>query len=589
MQNTLPVGTILRNQYLVQKLLRKGARSAVYLVSSVSLAADPHGNRYVSTRLILQEVIIPERRLLHHIDFETVSLKELDHEALPHIYDVFTSNQYNRLYLLTEYIEGSNLEQVRLQEPDKLLPLSQVMNVMAPILDAVSYLHSRHPPIVHQNIRPTSIILSEANDRTVLGSFGVGKQYNLGSLAVPVRRSVRGYEAPEQYSGAISTRTDIYGLGATFYTLLTGSVPTGALQRERLLASEHLDPLHPVDQLVPAISARVATAIQRAMSLDGNARFPTVAQFAQALKAEPVPQPPEPVTTGSTWQDQQAPPPHVEPVDAEAHKPRMPLEVPAAAPLSPVLPGRAAETPPSLPVAEPAPALNADTMVQRTTEPANASSASGHAPPEEVRSPVGVALRKPARALRSRKPGKLLLTLVALFVTLLASLGVGTSLWFYIAGHHHPVPSSAPQLGRTPPHPAVNPYPTIMPTPVSTLPLYPKLTGIYSGTLHDIPTSLTTNISLTGIQQQWGGISGYFGGMPTSGLFNGIPENGPFEGTITIAKQIQFTVASDTGQATISFDGEMQSGGIIVGTYCSLGVVTGKCSDYGLWSVSPGQ
>ena len=210
MQNTLPVGTILRNQYLVQKLLRKGARSAVYLVSSVSLVADPRGNRYVSTRLILQEVIIPERRLLHHIDFETVSLKELDHEALPHIYDVFTSNKYNRLYLLTEYIEGSNLEQLRLQEPDKVLPLSQVMNVMAPILDAVSYLHSRHPPIIHQNIRPTSIILSEANERTVLGSFGVGKQYNLGSLAVPVRRSVRGYEAPEQYSGAISTRTDIY-------------------------------------------------------------------------------------------------------------------------------------------------------------------------------------------------------------------------------------------------------------------------------------------------------------------------------------------------------------------------------------------
>src|SRR5260370_42483247 len=109
----------------------------------------------------------------------------------------------------------------------------------------------------------------------------------------------------------------------------------------------------------------------------------------------------------------------------------------------------------------------------------------------------------------------------------------------------------------------------IMPTPVS---IYPKLTGIYSGTLHDIPTSLTTNISLTGIQQQWGGISGYFGGRPTSGLFNGIPENGPFEGTITIAKQIQFTVASDTGRATISFDGEMQSGGIFVITYCSLGV-----------------
>ena len=226
-------------------------------------------------------------------------------------------------------------------------------------------------------------------------------------------------------------------------------------------------------------------------------------------------------------------------------------------------------------------------MVQRTTEPANASSHLGHAPPEEVRGPGGVALRKPARALRSRKPGKLLLTLVALFVTLLASLGVGTSLWFYTAGHHHPVPSSAPQSGRTPPHPAAKP--TITPTPVSTLPIYPKLAGIYSGTLHDIPAGLTTNISLVGIQQQWGSISGYFGGMPTSGLFNGIPKTGPFEGTITVAKQIQFTVASNTGQAAFSFDGEMQPGGIIVGTYCSLVVVAGECSDYGLWSVSPGQ
>jgi len=77
--------------------------------------------------------------------------------------------------------------------------------------------------------------------------------------------------------------------------------------------------------------------------------------------------------------------------------------------------------------------------------------------------------------------------------------------------------------------------------------------------------------------------------MPPSSLFNGIPENGLFEGTITIAKQIQFTVASDTGQAAFSFDGEMQPGGIIAGTYCSLGVVTGECSDYGLWSVAPGQ
>ena len=78
MQNTLPVGTILRNQYLVQKLLGKGACSTVYLVNDVSPVEDPRGKRYISTRLILQEVSIPDRRLSHQIDFETGSLKEIE-------------------------------------------------------------------------------------------------------------------------------------------------------------------------------------------------------------------------------------------------------------------------------------------------------------------------------------------------------------------------------------------------------------------------------------------------------------------------------------------------------------------------------
>jgi hypothetical protein len=47
-------------------------------------------------------------------------------------------------------------------------------------------------------------------------------------------------------------------------------------------------------------------------------------------------------------------------------------------------------------------------------------------------------------------------------------------------------------------------------------------------------------------------------------------------------------VTSNTGQATFSFDGTIQPDGTLAGTYCSLEVATGRCSDYGLWSVSPG-
>src|SRR5258707_8629127 len=219
--------------------------------------------------------------------------------------------------MLMDYVEGPNLDKLRTQQPGRRLPLSQVMTIMVPILGAVSHLHSQQPPIIHQNIKPDSIIISQAGNKPVLFNFRVGKQYNLSSQYAPIRGSTINYEAPKQYDGKISTRTDIYGLGATLYTLLTGIVPAGALHRKRLIESENVDPIKPVDQLVPAIPAHVAEAIQQAMSLNGSDRFSTAEQFTQALKSEFVQQPPEPVTVGSARQYQQAPPPRVEPADVE--------------------------------------------------------------------------------------------------------------------------------------------------------------------------------------------------------------------------------------------------------------------------------
>src|SRR5438270_281214 len=100
-------------------------------------------------------------------------------------------------------------------------------------------------------------------------------------------RSLTSYEAPEQYSEEPSTRTDIYGLGATFYTLLTGIIPLDALSRKIQLESKGSDPLQPVNKVVPNISLPVTESIHRAMSLSSNDRFSTIEQFAQALQVDP--------------------------------------------------------------------------------------------------------------------------------------------------------------------------------------------------------------------------------------------------------------------------------------------------------------
>jgi serine/threonine protein kinase len=528
MQNTHPIGTILRNQYLVQELLSKGAFSAVYLVNSVKLVEDPRGKRYISTRFALKEVVIPSRNLRHHINIETIALIGIDHEGLPHIYDVFNISKYNRLYILMDNIEGPDLEKVRLQQPGRHLPLAQVMTIMAPILGAVSYLHSQQPSIIHQNIEPTSIMISQADNKPVLVDFGVGKQYNLSSQDVTVRGPMIGYEAPEQYGGEICTRTDIYGLGATLYTLLTGIVPADALHRKRLIESENIDPLKPVNHLIPAIPEHVAEAIQRAMSLDSNDRFPTVEQFAQVLRAESVQRPPDPITLDSARQDQQAPPPHVEPAFAEEQKPVIPIGEQAVTPPSPDLPGRIAKTP--------------------------------------TPQPVTVPLRAPT----TRKRAALLLIALALIV----SIDIGTGLLLFAKGHHNST-LAMPTVAAL--------HETALPTtPASTEASTPSsivaLVESYNGTIFDLSLNMTTEMSLTQIQQSSGNISGYF---------TGLYKNGLFKGSVNAAKHIQFLVIGSTGLAIISFDGGVQFDGHIAGSFCSLNPAEQCDGTYGVWSAAP--
>ncbi len=126
-------------------------------------------------------------------------------------------------------------------------------------------------------------------------------------------------------------------------------------------------------------------------------------------------------------------------------------------------------------------------------------------------------------------------------------------------------------------HVTLSSCPTSQVTPTSKT----ALVSAYTGTIHDIPTNLTTKMSLIRVQQSGGNMSGYLT------LGSGLQGSEPFKGTIT-TKQIQFTVTSDTGQSILSFEGVMQSLGTISGSYCSTDQEA-RCNgdQYGIWSDTP--
>jgi serine/threonine protein kinase len=275
-QMTLPVGATIQHpdgeRFVIESLLGKGGFGAVYLVR----------DRRIKERLFaLKEVIDPSRRDREHFIFESEMLKRLNHRALPHVYQAFEYEKLKRVYMLMDYIEGRNLDVLLGEQPERYFSFSLVLAIMKPIVDALIYLHGQNPPIVHRDIKPSNIIVSTKVGEAVLVDFGLAKEYIADNTTTIIRHGSPGYAAPEQYGSGTNPRTDIYGLGATLYTLLTGAIPIDAITR--VTGSKGIDPLEPVHLVAPAVPWANAMAIEKAMSISSDDRFNTVEEFWQEL------------------------------------------------------------------------------------------------------------------------------------------------------------------------------------------------------------------------------------------------------------------------------------------------------------------
>ena len=525
-QLTLPVGTKVGDRYIVEGLLGKGGFGAVYLVRDQRVK----GNLFA-----LKEVVDASKQERNRFAFEVEVLKRMDHPALPRVYRVFQDDKNSRAYMLMDYIEGPNLETLRQKQPDKRFPLSRVMTIMAHIMNAVAYLHSQNPPIIHRDIKPSNIIVPETENQAVLVDFGIAKEFDPDSTTTAIRRCSPGYGAPEQYSKGTNTRTDIYGLAATFYTLLTGTVPEDAFYRMTQLGSNHRDPLIPVNQLAPDIPPLISAVITQAMSVNSNDRFPTVEQFWQALTAYP-----------------------------------------------------ATETAPAV-MSPPSPIQYPITPVPEALNNGNGNNA--------LVAPVAPAPQTTELRTRKRKwiPLLLLLILLALgsgfaaafWPWLTGSHTSPTSATTPTTVVHTATPATKPTattkptstpVRATPTPQPTQPQPTPTPVPVT----YPNIAGTHYGTAHNTTANINANMSVSFTQTQ-----GNIGGSVT--IDPPLQGSGPItSGFVQSNSYIQFVVKGYNGNAPLFFYGYVRSDGSIGGQYCSIDS-TGKCNasvgGQGTWSV----
>ncbi len=278
-QIILPIGSVVRNvngdRYTIEGLLGKGGTGAVYLVQD---------RRNKQDQFALKELIDPDKLGREQFAFEAEVLMRLDHDALPRVYRVFENERLKRVYILMDYIEGQDLEALRKEQKNQRFTLPLVLALLSPIVDALSYLHHREPPIVHRDIKPANIVVPVKGGDAMLVDFGIAKEYTNDGTTTVIRHGTPGYAALEQYGGGTNTRTDVYGLAATVYTLLTGTIPVDALTR--VTGNQDADPLKPAHELEPELPLGVSNAISRAMSTVRDKRFATINEFWEELKAQ---------------------------------------------------------------------------------------------------------------------------------------------------------------------------------------------------------------------------------------------------------------------------------------------------------------
>lgn len=272
----LELDSLLHGRYRILSELGRGGMGAVYRGQDENLGV---------------EVAIKEN-LVESLDFERQFKREakllasLRHPNLPRVTDYFVLPGAGQ-YLVMDFIQGEDAKQ-RLDHEGRPLPEADVVRWAREILEALNYLHTLPQPVVHRDIKPSNIKITPAG-RAVLVDFGLAKIHDAArSTTVGAKALTPGFAPPEQYglgTGRTDPRTDLYSLGATLYTLLTGQTPADGL--ERAMGTKQLIP---VRDLNPSVSPEVSQAIETSLGIRPEDRFASAAEFSAALGADIAPE-----------------------------------------------------------------------------------------------------------------------------------------------------------------------------------------------------------------------------------------------------------------------------------------------------------
>ena len=267
------VGVTLGGMYQIVHEISRGAMGVVYRAEDLGLSRPVAIKR-------LRPDLTRDVDLVRRFREEAGILASINHENLVRVYS-FVEDR-DDVFFVMELVEGVSLDNLLadLIEENRDLDCGRVAVIVSQVASALDAMHAAG--VMHRDVKPGNVVLDRTRDRAVLVDVGLARR--LGDKSEPA--GTPGYIAPESLRGEPeSPATDVYGLAATTYALLTGQAPFGRADDYREILRRQIEETpRPPSDWREDLPAELDAVILRGMAADQDERYASAGELARALE-----------------------------------------------------------------------------------------------------------------------------------------------------------------------------------------------------------------------------------------------------------------------------------------------------------------
>ncbi len=260
--------------FRIKKKLGAGAMATVFLARQVSL------DRLVAIK-VLPKKYSSNKKFIERFYKEGRAAAQLNHANIVQAYDVGAAGEHH--YFVMEFVDGPTVYDRIVGE--KRMAEREAIDVVRQVAAALKHAHERG--FIHRDIKPKNIMITQSG-RVKLADLGLARALSDKDAAEAEAGRAYGtpyYISPEQIRGEldIGPQADIYGLGATFYHMVTGRVPFEGKNPSAVMHRHLKSELEPPDHLNPELSPACAQVIEMMMAKKREDRYQSVDDLLEDL------------------------------------------------------------------------------------------------------------------------------------------------------------------------------------------------------------------------------------------------------------------------------------------------------------------